>query len=251
MPNMIVEPQTYLEHANPDIKTVSNNIMMEHIAYENITAQISNERIAKYIPTFDPIKMESEMISFTPRYQQPTASRIIKEIPPDDDEILEFKRIQSGMNRCKTTQGKLRTNLNQKPDLVEFVLNNRAKRLERFVESGQLYRTEIGLPTVNDVSNKESKMSKTSKLNKILQQHRQNKEANNPKLLIKRPKMASQSERVFSKITQYTKPFNASKIAQIVDKIDEKSKNKIFNNCFTGKTARLENGIFEEMGMYT
>lgn len=38
------------------------------------------------------------------------------------------------MERCKTSQGKVRTDLNPKADFVEFIVNNRAMRLERYLE---------------------------------------------------------------------------------------------------------------------
>ena len=122
------------------------------------------------MPTFDPIKMEQEMIDIKPGYLQPTTSQIMKELPLDEDEILLFKQREQELQRCKTSQNKIRTDLNIKADLAEFVINSRAQRLERFLEKE--HHKQLDFPSKkqdiegeNNQLYNASNLAKTNKIN--------------------------------------------------------------------------------------
>lgn len=60
---------------------------------------------------------------------------MLKELPPDDEEIDTFKLMRQEVERSKTSHGKQRNDLNPKMDIAEFVVNSRTKRLEDFIKN--------------------------------------------------------------------------------------------------------------------
>ena len=245
---MIVQPQKYLSSEIKDIQVVSKNIMKEHIAFEKLTEKRREDRKATYIPTFDVTKMEAEMLNFKPRYQLPTTSRIIKELPLDDEEILEFKEHQKTIERCKTSQGKLRTDLNPRVDIVEFLLNNRAKRLERFIEKSNLELLKTPGQVTDTIQTENNDIFANRKLSEM-DSHKIEYGYKHPQLFTQRGIRTSKSSRSHSKITPYTNPFNASKVKRIIDDVEKANKQKIFENYFTGKVRKTKRQPFEHQGM--
>ena len=189
---MIVNPMNYLSPTPKAIQAVADNIIMEHIGYERLSNQQRADKVAKYIPTFDPIQMESELVNPKPRYQQPTTSQIIKEMPPDDEEILQFKQHEAMLTTTKmiSNKKKNRSDLNQKPDLVEFVLNSRTKRLERYLEKTTL--TQIETPSdvhqqrVNSIPDGETLPNR--KLQEVIQKYQSDVVTNKPEFVNKQSK---------------------------------------------------------------
>ncbi|CAI2386772.1 unnamed protein product [Moneuplotes crassus] len=126
-PNLIAEPQQYLDKEKKTLDVISDNIMKEHIAFSKIAQDQEKSRQNRKctnIKTFNPIQMEKEMITPLPGYLQPTTSRLIKEIPVDD-KILDEYKIASN-RRTITSKGLKRNDLNQKVDLAEFILSHRS-----------------------------------------------------------------------------------------------------------------------------
>lgn len=101
------------------------------------------------------------MLKPIPGYLQSTASRMIKELPPDNEEITLFMKKQKEIQRRSGNGQSLRTNLNPKVDMVELVINSRAQRLEKFLSSNAMKKTKAEGSNTQRGSTQDSKFLQT------------------------------------------------------------------------------------------
>ena len=199
------------------------------------------DRAVKYIPTFDLMAMERDLISIKPRYLQPTTSRILKELPPDEDEIHWFKEKEQDLTRWKTSRSKLRTNLNSKSDFVEFVINNRTKRLEKYME--QSCAQNLDHPSS---SNRESSQTRSIKFhtfrNSVQKFESRNECHSKPKIKFISP------SRTLLKSKHKKKPIDAGRVSKILNTIKQNKKKQVSQNKFTERVTKPLEDPFEWVG---
>ena len=238
-PNMVISPHTYLNPQNKEFNDIASNIMQEHIYSDVFTQNKRVDKNAKYIPTFDPIAMENELIDVQPRYLQPTTSRLLKELPPDDEEILLFKQRESEFLRSKTSTSKWRTNLNLKSDIVEFVVNSRTQRLEKYLESNHI--KDWIYPS--SIENNEDRQDKFKIFKNNVVKFNQKHFHSSQKKLKK-----SSTTNALIKFKERNQGIDATKINKMLETVRKKQDMQVLNNKFSEKVSKPVEDPFECIG---
>ena len=200
-----------------------------------------NKRIdknVKYIPTFDPVEMETKLIDVQPRYLQSTTSRLLKELPPDDEEILLFKQREQEFLRCQSSASKLRTNLNQKSDLFEFVVNSRTQRLEKYLEHSN----------TKNCDHPSSKIEEELLINKEKLNYLKDAVVKGEQLFNSSRLKKCKTAQSLSKSKEKNRPVDASRISNILKTVKKKQNIQVFQNKFTEKISKPVEDPFEWIG---
>ena len=161
-------------------------------------------------------------------------------MPPDEDEILLFKQREQEILRCKTSWSHVRTNLNTRSDLVEFVINNRTKRLERYIEKSNTKKWIKSKSNRNMLALSPSNNTKFNTFRNSVFKY----EMQSPIKIKSKVKFVSPS-RTLLKSRNKNQPIDAGRVSKILKTIKKKQKKQIVQNILTENITKPIENPFE------